>query len=101
MRTVTRIDPVSLAKIFGILYAVFGVVYGLMLAGFSALMAASGVSEMAVFAGFGLVGVIASPVLFGISGFLGGLLMGFLYNLVAGWIGGVQVEVDGGDEVLL
>ena len=94
MTTITHIEPLSLAKIFGVLYAVFGLIYGLLVAAFSALIAASGVTELAPFGGIGVGVLIGSPIGFGIGGFIGGLLMGALYNVVAGWIGGVRVETD-------
>ena len=40
--------------------------------------------------GFG----IFMPVLYGVMGFIFGVLMAVVYNLVARWIGGIEVEVE-------
>jgi len=34
------------------------------------------------------------PFAYGIGGFLGGLLMGWLYNVVAGWTGGIEIRLE-------
>jgi hypothetical protein len=33
------------------------------------------------------------PVLYGVMGFIGGIIGALIYNLVAKWIGGIEVEV--------
>jgi len=42
----------------------------------------------------GLLLMILMPFLYAFCGFIGGLIMGGMYNLVAKWIGGVEVEVE-------
>lgn len=42
--------------------------------------------------GFGLI--IIAPIMYGIMGFLVGVVGAFVYNLVAGWVGGIEVEVE-------
>jgi len=46
--------------------------------------------------GWGLVvyGFLA-PLLYGVFGFLGGLLFSWFYNVLARWIGGIEVELEG------
>ena len=38
--------------------------------------------------------IILGPILYGIGGFIGGLLMGWVYNLVSKWIGGIEFEFE-------
>lgn len=45
---------------------------------------------MGMMFGFGLF----RPVMYAIFGFIFGIIMAALYNLVARWIGGIEVEVD-------
>lgn len=87
-----RIDPVSTAKVAGILYALLGVLIGLFMALFGSLFdAASGGG----FGGsFGVAAIFIFPVMYGIIGLIGGLISAFLYNLVAGWVGGIEVEFE-------
>lgn len=52
---------------------------------------------------FFLIGIIANPksffmlfmlLLYPIMGFIGGILLAFFYNIVAKWIGGIEVSVE-------
>ena len=43
----------------------------------------------------GLVIMIAVPVFYGILGFIGGAIGALVYNLAAGVVGGVRVELEG------
>ena len=40
--------------------------------------------------GFG----IFIPVVYGVMGFIGGIIAAAIYNLIAQWIGGIEVEVE-------
>jgi hypothetical protein len=40
-----------------------------------------------------LFAVIATPVFYAVAGFVGGAIMAFLYNLVAGWVGGIELDL--------
>ena len=47
------------------------------------------------FAGiFGVVFAILMPVLYGAMGFVSGAIGGLLYNLLARWVGGFELEMD-------
>jgi hypothetical protein len=37
---------------------------------------------------------ILMPVIYGVMGFIGGVIGAAVYNLVARWIGGIEVEVE-------
>jgi hypothetical protein len=103
--TIRRFGVFSVAKIQGLLAFVIGlligVVYGLFFMLFGAVMsslaprgdsqALGGVSSVV----FGLVLMIAIPVLYGILGFIGGMIGALVYNLAAGVVGGVRFELEG------
>ena len=97
---VRRIKPMSLGKMLGVLYAVIGVMIGVIIALASAVgstMAAgaspdSGPNPFALMAGMGIAAIIVFPLLYGLFGFIGGLIMAGLYNLFAGMVGGVEIE---------
>ena len=42
---------------------------------------------------FGVVAIVAMPLLYGGMGFISGLISAALYNLVAGFVGGLEVEL--------
>jgi hypothetical protein len=94
---VRRIGVLSLAKIQSTLYALLGLIYGAFVSLFAMLGAAllySGGSSSGSHVGmlFGVGAVILLPIVFGVFGFIGGLIIGGLYNLVAGMVGGVEIE---------
>jgi hypothetical protein len=37
---------------------------------------------------------ILMPVIYGVMGFIGGVIGAAVYNLVARWIGGIELEVE-------
>jgi len=99
---IERIGVMSCAKLMGVMYAgiglVFGVLYGLVMMLFGgAMMAAGGADEAAMgggmMVGMGIGAMIAAPILYGILGFIGGILVAFFYNLAAKWAGGLELQV--------
>ena len=93
---IKRVGPVSCAKISATLYAVFGLIIG----GVFSMMAMVGgfSSDASPFAaGFGAVmgaaAIIVFPLLYGCLGFVATLIAAWLYNIVAGLVGGVEIEV--------
>ena len=33
------------------------------------------------------------PVIYGVGGFVGGIISAAIYNLISGWVGGVKLEL--------
>lgn len=93
--TIKRIAPVSAAKIAGTLYAITGLFIGI-LTSLASLIGAS-LFNGTSFAGFGSVigigAVIVFPLFYGALGFVTTLAGAWMYNVLAGMVGGVQVEV--------
>jgi len=97
---ITRVVPLSVAKIAGTIYAAIGVLAGALVS----LMAVAGVfaagqssdNPMAGPFAFVLGGgaIVIFPIFYGCIGFIGSLIVASLYNVVAGALGGVQVEVE-------
>jgi hypothetical protein len=97
MMTITRVGPLSVAKVAGILYVGIGLVFGCvvsafaMIGGFAASAAdADGAGPMAAL--FGVGAIIFLPIFYGVLGFVGSLIMAWLFNLAAGLTGGIQVD---------
>jgi hypothetical protein len=97
---IRRIGVMSLAKIQAVLGAGIGLLVGLLFGLFSMLgggaMMASGQDGSGggagMMMGMGLGAVIIFPIFYGICGFLGGLLSAWLFNLAAGFVGGLEIE---------
>ena len=88
---VRRIGVLSLAKMMGALDALLGLIIGAFVSLFAvlgaALLQSAGGSML-----FGAGAIIVFPILYGIIGFITGLICGALYNLLAGAVGGIEIE---------
>jgi hypothetical protein len=98
-KVVRRIGVLSIGKIAGLLYASLGLIIGAFVAlastvgGLAGLAQGEGSGFLGMFLGVGAI--VLFPCFYGLVGALMGMLMSALYNLVAGMIGGVELEVDG------
>jgi hypothetical protein len=91
---VNRIGALSLAKLSGTLYAILGLIAG---AFFSLIAmigaAASGDGNGLVGAMFGIGAIVMFPILYGCIGFIASLIGAWLYNMLAGMVGGVELDI--------
>jgi hypothetical protein len=92
---ITRVAPVSAAKIAGMLYVIVGLVIGafVSLAAIVGGMAANQEGSGGLGVIFGAGAIILLPLLYGCMGFVMTLLMTWLFNVAAGITGGVEVDV--------
>lgn len=96
---IRRFGVLSVGKVMGMTYALLGLLGGAIFALFSLFGAALGASLAEDSAGaipgalFGVGAIILFPIIYGVIGFLGGLLVAAIYNLVSGATGGIQVEL--------
>ena len=98
---IKHIGPLSCAKIAAVLYAVVGLIIG----GIFSLVSLAGGFATAAFAAdpsrttrlvpffFGTLAVIAFPILYAAMGFVGALIAAWMYNVAAGVVGGVNVDL--------
>jgi hypothetical protein len=96
-----HVAVVQLALVLAVLYALAGVLIGLvwwlvlspiMLAAMKSSMGAA--QGMGALTGMGIFAVIAFPIFYGIVGFIAGLIYAALYNLAARWTGGVEMTFE-------
>jgi hypothetical protein len=85
----------SLAKILGGIYAVMGFVFGAIISLFSVLGSAvlSGQGGGNASLLFGVGSIIILPLMYGLLGFIFGLFTGWLYNVIAKHLGGLEIEL--------
>ena len=95
---ITHIGPISVAKVALVLYGVIGLVFGAIVAVISLLGAGLGVAageeSSLLGAAFGVGAVILLPLFYGGLGALMAMLTAWLYNVVAGFVGGVEVRTE-------
>jgi len=96
---VKRVSPLSVAKVAGILYALMGFCFGLLFSLASIVLRGSvpGLSSAPEFPPafavlFGAGAIVVLPVFYGVLGFVFALIGAALYNLVSGWVGGIELE---------
>jgi hypothetical protein len=98
MSIVKRIEPLSVMRVAGILYAGLGLVAGAM---FSLVIAMGSLPSKGEQGAppfpfrmlFGPLAIVVLPVFYGVLGALMTGVMSALYNVVAKWVGGIEVEV--------
>jgi hypothetical protein len=92
---IRRVEPLSCAKVTGVLYVILGLVVGAGISFFSSMASMAGANPRAsAMAGvFGMGAIIFLPILYGIAGFVTTLIGAWLYNLVAGIVGGIELDL--------
>ena len=94
---VKRVGPVSLAKISAVIYAILGLIIGAFFSLMGVAGALAGGDDSGVGAGImGMVGVgaiVMLPIIYACIGFVGSLIVGVIYNMVASMVGGVEVDL--------
>lgn len=105
---INRVGPLSCAKITGTLYAILGLIIGACISLFA--MAGSMASWLSLFAMtdsmpseraggamsgalIGVGAIIVLPLFYGAMGFIAMLIGAWLYNVAAGIVGGVEIDV--------
>jgi len=93
MHTIKSVGVLSVAKIMGAIYAVMGLILlpFFLLAGFIGSMAGEHGNPLGAIGG--LVFGLFAPVFYGAIGFVFGAIGAFLYNVMAKWLGGIEVQV--------
>ncbi|WP_374603314.1 hypothetical protein [Arenimonas sp.] len=97
---ITKVGVLSLGKLLGVMYAGIGALFGLLYALFAvlgggALMAmggGDGAMGGGMMMGMGIAAVIVLPIVYGILGFIGGLLTALFFNIAAKFAGGLEIE---------
>jgi hypothetical protein len=101
-RTLKRIAPVKFGLILGIMYGALSLIivpFFLLFSLMSFFVPQQSSSEMGHLApALGLVMTLAFciflPVFYAVIGGLMGMLMAWVYNVTAGWLGGFEFEVE-------
>ena len=102
--TIRRFGVLSVAKMYGLLMflfgLIFGVIYGLILIVFGAAISAMGPGGEATAGGvstvvMGIGMMIGLPLFYGVLGLIMGAIGALIYNAVAGIIGGIKFELEG------
>ena len=93
MVSLRSVGVMSCAKMMGAIYGCLGLIFVplFLLGGFASMMVGRGsgaVSGVAM-----LFMAILFPFVYAVMGFLIGALTAWIYNLIAGWVGGIQLDL--------
>lgn len=93
---IRRVGVWSVARMYGALSAGMGLIIGLIIAIGSAvgMSLAEGDEPAFMAAVFGVGAVVILPIFYGLLGMLMGAIGAALYNLLAGMLGGVTLDVE-------
>jgi len=107
MTKIKQIGVMSAAKIEGLMGVAFGLVAGVFFT-----IVGTGASYMMgnyygngwggrgmMSGGFGIFAIIIMPIMYGVFGFIAGAIVAWIYNIIAGWIGGLEIEMEESKEV--
>lgn len=97
-KRIRSFDVLSAGKIMGVMYAAMGLLIGgifsiVSLLGF-AIGAGQGNEDAFFSLFFGVGAIVVLPIFYGVMGFLFGLISALVYNLIAGLIGGLELELE-------
>ncbi len=103
---IKKLGIISVAKIYAVMMLVLSLLiaipYGLIiivvsLIGGLGAGSQDGLAGLAVGGGgvvMGIVVMIVIPIVYGFMGFIGGILSALVYNIFAGIVGGIEIEVE-------
>lgn len=82
----------QMAKLLGALYFMLGIIFALIFWLVGSMMPTVAMGEEATMFGKGFL--LMMPFLYGLFGLVFGALTAWLYNIVAGWTGGLDFEFE-------
>ena len=92
---IRRIEPMSCAKVGGMLYALLGLLFGVCFSVASMIgIGASAFAGSPYGAFFGVGAIIVLPLVYGVLGFIFLFITAALFNLAAKLAGGLVLQVD-------
>ena len=94
MSVLKRVSPASAFKVGLVAYGIVGLIVGM----FCSLIAVTGVrfashAHMPIVSRVGIFAVILCPIFYGMIGGIGAVIAAGIYNLVADWVGGLEVDI--------
>ncbi|GIV20819.1 MAG: hypothetical protein KatS3mg023_2570 [Armatimonadota bacterium] len=87
MLVIKRLGWLSVGLVFGAMYVIFGLIAGVIFF----ILSLVNPENTAI---GGLAALVLLPVLYGVLGFIGGILIAAVYNLIAPRLGGIRIETE-------
>lgn len=90
---IKSVGVLSIGKLMGCAYALLGLLVGAIFTLLALVGALAGSGPGGIGVVFGVMTVIWLPILYGVLGFVGGVIGAAIYNVVASKLGGIELEV--------
>jgi hypothetical protein len=93
-RRIKRISSLQLGKMLALLYGIIGLLaipFFLFIASMSSQLPSD---QRGPLMAMGTGAAFFAPILYGVIGFIIGVIGAFIYNLVARWAGGIEIELE-------
>jgi hypothetical protein len=94
MHVIKSVGVLSVAKIMGLLYACMGLLLVPLFLLFALAGSLAGQDRNPLAGVVGVVLAVLAPILYGIMGFVCGAIGALLYNLIAKFVGGFELELE-------
>ena len=94
MRILKSVGVMSVAKVMGLLYGCLGLIFTPFFLLIGLVGSFAGQSKTPFAGIFGVVFAVLMPIIYGAMGFVMGAIGGLLYNLLARWVGGIELELE-------
>jgi hypothetical protein len=94
IRRIKRVAPLQLGKIMALTYGIMGLLLCPVFLIMSFLMPHGANQQRVGMMAFGTGVAIALPFFYAAMGFIFGVIGAFIYNIIAKWVGGIEVEVE-------
>jgi hypothetical protein len=92
MQILKSVGVLSAAKISGVMYAALGLLFAPIILVMGLIGSMAGPRQNPFGAIGGVAMAVLFPIMYGVMGFVMGALGALLYNLIAKWLGGLQLE---------
>jgi len=93
MHVLKSVGVMSVAKLMGLLYGCLGLIFAPIFLVIGLVGSFAGSDKTPLAGVFGVVFAILMPVLYGAMGFVTGAIGALLYNVLANWVGGFELEL--------
>lgn len=93
-RRIKRFAPLQLGKMLAVLYGLMGLLFLPFFLIMSAVSTQLPAEQRVGMMAFGLGFALFMPLMYAAMGFVFGVIGALIYNVVAKWIGGIEVEVE-------
>ena len=93
-RRIKRISPLQLGKMLALLYGILGLIAIPFLLFMATMSAQLPPDQRGPLMAMGAGAALFAPILYAMVGFISGVIGAIIYNFVAKWAGGIEVEVE-------